>query len=67
MRFRIVGEDIWREGKLVLENNTLIFYEMKSKQKKGLFGKIRGGKKGEEVLKINISSIKDVKRVSEEE
>jgi len=67
MRFRIVGEDIWREGKLVLENNTLIFYEMKSKQKKGLFGKIRGEKKGEEVLKINISSIKDVKRVSEEE
>ena len=67
MRFRIVGEDIWREGKLVLENNALFFYEMKSKQKKGLFGKIRGEKRGEEVLKINISSIKDVKRVSEEE
>jgi len=67
MRFRIVGEDIWREGKLVLENNTLFFYEMKSKQKKGLFGKIRGEKKGEEILKINISSIRDVKKVSEEE
>ena len=67
MRFRIVGEDIWREGKLVLENDTLFFYEMKLKQKKGLFGKIRGEKKGEEVLKINISSIKDVKKVSEEE
>ncbi len=65
MRFRIVGEDIWREGKLVLENNTLIFYELK--QKKGVFLRIRGKEKGEEVLKINISSIKDVKRVSEEE
>jgi len=65
MRFRIVGEDIWREGKLVLENNTLIFYELK--QKKGVFLRIRGKEKGEEVLKINISSIKDVKRVDEEE
>ena len=65
MRFRIVGEDIWREGKLVLENNTLIFYELK--QKKGVFWRIRGKEKGEEVLKINISSIKDVKRVDEEE
>ena len=55
MRFRIVGEDIWREGKLVLENNTLIFYELK--QKKGVFLRIRGKEKGEEVLKINISSI----------
>ena len=67
MRFRIAGEDIWREGKLVLENNTLFFYEMKLRQKKGLFGRIRGEKKGEEILKINISSIRDVKRVSEEE
>jgi len=65
MRFRIIGEDIWREGKLVLENNTLIFYELK--QKKGVFLRIRGKEKGEEVLKINISSIKDVKRASEEE
>ena len=40
---------------------------LKTKQKKGLFGKIRSERKGEEVLKINIRSIKDVKRVSEEE
>jgi len=33
MRFRIVGEDIWREGKLVLENNTLFFYEIKAKER----------------------------------
>ena len=65
MRFRIVGEDIWREGKLVLENNTLIFYELK--QKKGVFLRIRGKEKGEEVLKINISSIKDVKKEDKEE
>jgi len=65
MRFRIVGEDIWREGKLVLENNTLIFYELK--QKKGVFLRIRGKEKGEEVLKINISSIKDMKKEDKEE
>jgi len=65
MRFCILGEDIWREGKLVLENNTLIFYELR--QKKGVFWRIRGKEKEEEVIKINIGSIKDVKRPSEEE
>jgi len=65
MRFRILGEDIWREGKLVLENNTLIFYELR--QKKGVFWRIRGKEKEEEAIKINIGSIKDVKRPSEEE